>query len=138
MLAFTRYPELDFTWFVFKSDTSTDEWLATLGEYANQGLTKYELYDLRKARVDIEQFTTDDIHNIVDSAAASIHLRPPEGKTAMLAKEDVVFGLSRMYDILANMEESITWETRVFYSLSDAVKWLGKDVQKIVLGKRAS
>ncbi|MBW2366073.1 MAG: hypothetical protein JRF25_13765 [Deltaproteobacteria bacterium] len=101
-------------------------------------MTKYELYDLRKARVDIEQFTTDDIHNIVDSAAASIHLRPPEGKTAMLAKEDVVFGLSRMYDILANMEESITWETRVFYSLSDAVKWLGKDVQKIVLGKRAS
>ncbi|MBW1815472.1 MAG: hypothetical protein JRJ39_18135 [Deltaproteobacteria bacterium] len=133
MLAFTRYPELDFTWFVLKSDTSADEWLATLGEYANQGLTKYELYDLRKARVDIEQFTTDDIHNIVD-----IQLRPPESKTAMLAKEDVVFGLSRMYDILANMEESITWETRVFYSLSDAVKWLGKDVQKIVLGKRAS
>jgi len=26
MLAFTRYPELDFTWFVLKSDTSADEW----------------------------------------------------------------------------------------------------------------
>jgi len=138
MLVFTRYPELEFTWFVLNSDTPIDEWLTTMEKYANQGLTKYELYDLRKARIDVEQFTSDDIHAIVDAAGSSTHLRPPEGKTAMLVNEEVVFGLNRMYDILANMEESITWETRVFYSLSDAVEWLGKDVEKIVLEKQAS
>ena len=58
MLVFTRYPELEFTWFVLNSDTPIDEWLATMEEYANQGLTKYELYDLRKARIDVEQFTS--------------------------------------------------------------------------------
>jgi len=138
MIVFTRYPELEFTWFTLESNTPIDEWLATMGEYATQGLTKYELYDLRKARIDVEQFTSGDIHTIVDAAGSSSNLRAPGGKTALLVKEEVVFGLSRMYDILANMEKSITWETRVFYSLSDAVAWLGDDIKKIVLEKQAS
>jgi len=138
VLVFTRYPDQDFTWFTLKGAINTDEWISTIEEYAAQGLTKYELFDLLKVEMDMELPTSDDIRRIFDSARSGAHLRPPGGKTAMLANEEVIFGLSRMYDILATTEESITWETGVFHSLSEAVEWLGDDIKKIVLGKKAS
>ena len=135
MLVFTRYPDQNFTWFTLKSIVTVDEWINTLNDYGNQGLTKYELYDLQNAPIDAEQFTSEDINKIVSLASINSHLRPPNGKSAIVAKENVVFGLSRMFSLLSEMEASITWETNVFDSLAEAVAWLGKDVEKIILGK---
>jgi len=110
MIVFTRYPELEFTWFTLESNTPSDEWLATMGEYATQGLTKYELYDLRKARIDVEQFTSGDIHTIVDAAGSSSNLRAPGGKTALLVKEEVVFGQFKSIPPIPLMKSSDVFE----------------------------
>jgi hypothetical protein len=135
MLVFTRYPDQDFTLFTLKGIFNTDEWLSAIQEYADQGLTKFELLDLRKVQLDIELPKNDDIRRILTLVCSGAQFRPPGGRTAIVTNNDVIFGMSRMYDILASMEESITWETVVFHSLSEAVKWLGKDIEKIVLEK---
>jgi hypothetical protein len=46
----------------------------------------------------------------------------PWGVTAIVAKEPAVFGLSRMYAILA---ESAGQQVGVFYDLAEAEEWLG-------------
>ena len=137
MLVFTRYPNQNFTWFKLKGITTIDEWIATLKEYARQGLTRYELYDYQDAPIDVEQFSVDDINRIIHVAGVHGHLRPADSKTALVANADVVFGLSRMYSSLAELENSINWETRVFSSLPEATTWLGKEVEKIVIENEA-
>ena len=121
MLDYTRYPDDDFTWFVVKGDTTIDEWLQTVQQYGREGMTRYELYDLR-ARV--TPFTTDEIEQILSQSMQDRLLRPSNGKTAIVVDESLKYGLVRMYDALAELEGLLA-DTRPFYDMAEAIQWLG-------------
>lgn len=46
----------------------------------------------------------------------------PGTKVAVVAPEDLAYGLARMYGTLA---DAVSWEFSVFRSMKDARKWLG-------------
>ena len=52
--------------------------------------------------------------------------RRPSGKTALVTKSDLDFGLGRMSESYAQ-QENLPWEIRVFASMSEAKKWLDED-----------
>lgn len=89
MLEYTRYPDDDFTWFVLKGDKTIEEWLQTVRRFVSEGMTRYELYDLR-ARV--TPFTTDEIEQIVHQTIQDVPLRPSNGKTAIVVDESLKYG----------------------------------------------
>ena len=62
--------------------------------------------------------TTDCIHEVV----ATIQEHPRFTKGAFVADDDLVFGMSRMYQML---REGSPVEHRVFRDLDEALAWLG-------------
>lgn len=43
MLAYTCYPDDDFTWLVLTGDTTIEAWFQTVQQCGRQGMTRYEL-----------------------------------------------------------------------------------------------
>lgn len=101
MLSFWRYPELDFSWFVSRGETSIAAWLQTVRQYGTEGMTRLELYDLRPQT---NLYSNKEITIILQQTLKDQSLRPPDGRTAILVDEAVKFGLSRMYEIQAEVE----------------------------------
>jgi hypothetical protein len=79
-----------------------------------------ELFDARNATTDI---TADDVRGLVDRArqwqAAGIVVGP----TAIVATTDVVYGMARMYAILA---EFLNAPVEVFRDVEPAMEWLDR------------
>jgi hypothetical protein len=78
-----------------------------------------ELFD---AAAVVATLTPDQIRTLAVRAQQEPPPPTPLGLIAIVAKEPVVFGLSRMYAILA---ESAGLQVGVFYSLAEAEEWLG-------------
>jgi hypothetical protein len=129
VLRYTRYPEFDFTWFVSEGHTPIGDWLETVRRYGMEGMTRFELYDLRGH---ITVFSPDDIGEILKQTIADIDLRPPGGKTAVVVNDVVQLGLTALYSAYAK-SYGITTETNEFSDVRDAAAWLGKDIAVLVL-----
>ena len=127
MLAYTRYLEADFTWFVLTGEITIEAWLQTVLRYGSEGMTRYELYDLRYRAT---PFSTEEIEQIVHQTIQYMPLRPPGAKTAIVVNETLKFGLVRMYETFAELE-GVATETRPFYDLAEAVQWLGDSIANI-------
>jgi hypothetical protein len=124
MLSYTRYPDLDFTYFVSEGETTIEEWLETVRRYGRDGMTTRELYDLRPQT---NIFTNDEVGMILQKTMRDQALRLPTGRTAVIVDKAIKFGLSRMYGIQAEIS-GVSSNTEVFYKLEDATEWLGDDV----------
>ncbi len=124
MLSYTRHPDLDFTCFVSEGQTTIEEWLDVVRKYGQDGMTTREVYDLRQQT---NIFTNDEIGMILQQTMKDQALRPPNGRTAVIVDKAIKFGLSRMYEILAEISD-VSSNTQVFYKLDDATAWLGDDV----------
>jgi hypothetical protein len=70
----------------------------------------------------VATITPDEVRKLVARAQQVPAAPAPWGLTAIVAKEPVVFGLSRMYATLA---ESAGPKVGVFYTLAEAEEWLG-------------
>jgi hypothetical protein len=124
MLTYTRYPDLDFTYFVSEGETNIEEWLETVLRYGRDGMTTREIYDLRQQT---NVYTNDEVGLILHQTKKDQALRPPNGKTAVVVDKAIKYGLSRMYALHAEVED-VPSTTEVFYQLDEAVDWLGGDV----------
>ena len=86
-------------------------------EQRNRDLTRSELIDARGATTDI---TSDQVRRLVRRAAdmlRSVDLGP----TAIVTTDDVVYGMARMYSILA---EGVGAAAEVFRDMESATRWL--------------
>ena len=128
MMTFTRYPEQDFTLFVSKGNTSIEEWLAVEKSSRSEGLTRLELYDLR---LHTNLFSNDEIEMILAESVIHHRHRPPDAKTAVLVSEAAQFGLSRMYELKAEVE-GIEFPTEIYYDLTEALDGLGDAVKDLL------
>lgn len=50
----------------------------------------------------------------------------PAGKTAIVAPDDLRFGMSRMAEAFAEIEK-LPWEMKAFRSMDEAINWLDSD-----------
>lgn len=66
------------------------------------------------------KITNLDVRSIAELSEKASKISPNR-IVALISRSDVGFGLSRMWEILA---EKTNWETRVFRSRGDAEKWL--------------
>ncbi len=86
-------------------------------EQRNRDLHRSELIDARGATTDI---TPDEVRRLVRRAAdmlRSVDLGP----TAIVTTDDVMYGMARMYSILA---EGVGAAAEVFRDMESATRWL--------------
>jgi len=111
-------PENDLTIFTVKGDLSADEILKYSSEYS----TKYVLWDATGGSV--RKIQTVDFRRIAVEMKKHSQNRAG-GKTALVGKFNIDFGLSRMYEAFAGIEEiPITYKT--FRNYDDALRWLNE------------
>jgi len=78
------------------------------------------LWDFSKGTHAIE-FSTSDIQNIVTMTAGHIKQRGARYRLALLATQDLFFGLSKMFEAYG---DEIPIEIHVFRSMEEALDWL--------------
>jgi hypothetical protein len=86
-------------------------------EERDRGLELPELFDARGATTNV---TTQQVRTLVYRAAATLG-RIPLGPTAIVATDDLVFGMARMYAILT---EDAGARVEVFRDVESANRWL--------------
>ena len=108
------------TTFVATGELKTGELLEAINDFYHAGVTLDVLWDL----------TDVDLKNITSEAIREFTKTPPEGealrrggKTALVVSSTSAFGLSRMYQLQKEIVEH-AFETMVFKSMEDALKWL--------------
>jgi hypothetical protein len=87
--------------------------------------TKNILWDLRSASVN--EIGYEEAQELAFFATSSDH-RKEIGRTAIVASEDVVFGVSRMFGAFIN-DNAVTFE--VFRDFDEAYKWVAADDDRI-------
>ena len=112
---------LDLTCQLVEGRINLDEIIETLIKFYESDPTKNVLWDYRDAVLD--NFSVDDIHIIVDRIEPYAESRTG-GKTAVVAPNDLAFGLSRAFEMIG---DRLPFEIEVFRTLSDAIKWLSKN-----------
>jgi hypothetical protein len=122
MTNITRIIELekDLTTFVVKGDLKAEEILRSFSEYYINNPTKNILVDDRKAS--ITNISSDDLKAIACGMKDCIQKRAG-GKTAIVSKLDVNFGLGRMYEAYAQ-HQNLPIIYRTFRDIEKAKKWL--------------
>jgi hypothetical protein len=86
-------------------------------EQRNRDLNRSELIDARGATTDI---TSEQIRRLVRRAADMLRV-VDLGPTAIVTTDDVVYGMARMYSILA---EGVGATAEVFRDMESATRWL--------------
>lgn len=81
---------------------------------------RYSLTDLT-AVTQVEEVSTSDIHMSVNLCKQSAKINP-DAIVAIVANKDILFGLSRMWEIL--MDGKTGWDIMVFKTRDTAETWI--------------
>jgi hypothetical protein len=127
MLTYKKCKEPDFTLFKGSANVPLVEWKDTLAEYASNGPTKYELYDLREMTNTLENHEVRFIATMSDFQKDT---RTKGSKTAVVVDHSLKEWAVRFYGILSEVAH-VNWSTKPFLNMNDAISWLGIDVSGI-------
>lgn len=112
--------ENDLTIFTISGSLNYKEIIAAIKEISPSEHTTNNLWDL--SRADFENVKEANMRKIIGVSKEIAPLRE-SGKTAIVTPTDLGYGLSRMYEILAEAKGSpISY--RAFRNLQDARNWL--------------
>jgi len=81
----------------------------------------YSIWDVRQA--DVSSFKANHIQRVAEFVSDNWG-KEGSKKTAIIADKDLLFGLSRMYEMIVGLKT--TSATMVFHNYDDAVTWLIK------------
>jgi len=110
----------DLTSFTVTGKVAAAEVKQVIEQFYAGEVTRLVLWDLTNA--DLGALHKADIEAIAHTPRTKSQQRN-QGKTALIASNDLAFGLSRMYESLTNLEH-MPFETRVFRTSTDAMNWL--------------
>jgi len=88
-------------------------------EQRNRDLDRPELFDARGATTDL---TADQVRRLAQRAADMLRI-VDLGPTAIVTTDDVVYGMARMYSVLA---EGAGAAAEVFRDMESATRWLDR------------
>ncbi len=110
----------DLTVFKVTGVLSFDEVLPVVKDFYDGDPTKHVLWDL----IDTTevQLTSEEVEAIANFSPRYEGKRA-SGKTAFVAQKDILFGLSRMFEIQSSIRES-PFPIMVFRSIDEAHQWL--------------
>jgi len=104
------------------------EFVDSFKGHLTQDKTKFAKY--RFSFTDLTAITETDLSNesidIIVQLCIDASKANPDPFVAIAADSDLLYGLSRMYEILGSR---IDWETKVFRSRKDAVEWIKEKVR---------
>ncbi len=101
-------------------DFTFDEVMALVKMFYDQP-TKNALMDLTAASE--PNFSADEIRQIANHKLRIENPDRIDGKTAIVAPEDLVYGLGRMFQSLSEMNK-VPFEVRIFRTMAEAEDWL--------------
>ncbi|HOF41199.1 MAG TPA: hypothetical protein PLD73_14100 [Candidatus Hydrogenedentes bacterium] len=114
--------ERDFTLFTGSGVLTVEDLLAVFDAYSAAGPTRLELYDF--LQVTQTRLTGEDIRRISMIGVTKSSERIPGSKTVLVAASPDVYGLSRMYQLLGEVE-GVVWDVEVHRTLQDGYAALG-------------
>lgn len=94
-----------------------------LEDFYENDVTQNILWDYIDA--DVSKITEKCMMQIIEIAKSYAHLRK-KGRTAIVGRTDLTFGLSRMYEILSEVNEH-SIQHRAFRNIDEATAWLKTD-----------
>lgn len=97
-----------------------EEIIHAMEDYFKNDVTPYLLWDFTDA--DLSKITEKNMRQIIALAKSNAHLRK-NGKTAIVAPRDLTFGLSRMYEMLSELNKHPI-QHYVFKDINGAIAWL--------------
>ena len=100
---------------------SLNEVIDALEEFYSSNTTKLVAWDLTSTSA--AQLNTADIEQIAKFVRSNSHVRAG-GRTAIIAPNDLEFGIGRMLDVLSEIHD-VQLAVATFRKFSDAAKWLG-------------
>ncbi len=112
----------DLTVFTVKGILIFDEAVLVVKDLFSGDPTLHRLWDLLKV-TDVK-IASEQVEEI---AALPLHYRGKgdQGKTAIVANETLVFGLSRMLETQAELK-GLPYQIKVFHNADEAYQWLGE------------
>ena len=113
--------EKELTTFVAKGRLSADEIIKKVEEFYTRNPTKLVLWALEEAVT--SGISGEEIEKII-LTAKKFSARRKEGKTAIVGPKEIDYGLGRMYQAYAGIE-NLPYEYRIFKELEEAKDWLG-------------
>ena len=114
--------ERELTVFTVEGVVRADDVATAVETFYRNSVTLNVLWDLSGA--DVSRIEGSDIEKIVHMSVPHGETRVG-GKTAVVATEDLTFGLSRVYEMLKEIEQ-LPFQTSVFRSLDEANAWLSE------------
>lgn len=119
----TRFePDTGIAHYVATGELTLAEVLAALGEVYSDPAYKSPSRSLWEMKDAHPKLDGDDVLSVVNFVRT--HRPSGEGRAAIVAERDLAFGLSRMYELLADDQRVAT---RVFREVERARQWLLED-----------
>jgi hypothetical protein len=112
--------ERNLTTFTVAGQTTAEEQIRALDEFYSSEPTLHTIWDFRQ--ITGQRISTEDLKRIIGRERQQTSLRAG-GKTALVTKTDLDFGLGRMADTFAELEK-LPYEIRTFRSIDKAIEWL--------------
>jgi len=105
-----------------------DELVNVLREFYAGNPTKHVVWDLSAAS--LAQIKFEDLEHVAEFVMQYLSSRAG-GKTAIVAPDDLGFGLGRIVDSLAESKDAPI-ATHTFRNISDAAKWIGVEALPVI------
>jgi hypothetical protein len=112
--------ESDITIHTVSGPTTSHELLDAIRAFYDGKPTRLSLWDMSEAS--LAETTTEDIKAVIQGGLPLIRGREG-GKTAIVAPEDLAYGLARMYQAFTELE-AVPFAHMVFRSKQEALDWL--------------
>ena len=112
--------EKNLTVFTLSGELNFHDFKSTLDHYRKIGPTSLELYNT--SSLSGKRLSSDELNMLTNYLSQYTNVRPPGSKTAIVASDDLDYGLSRMISTLT--EGRTVYNIQAFRSMDEANEWL--------------
>jgi hypothetical protein len=117
-----QFKDLDLTIHEATDPIDVNDIIAELENFYQDRVTTYLIWELKSGRS--SSLSGNDIEEIINISKKYGSLRR-NGKSAVVTKNDLFYGLSRVFENYAEMEPDLSIKVRVFKNIEDAMAWFG-------------
>jgi|WetSurSiteA1Bulk_404760.scaffolds.fasta_scaffold59407_2 hypothetical protein len=115
-------PDKYLSTYFFAGEVTVEQIISAQAEFYSKEPMLFLLVDFTQA--DLSVLTSKDLRTILSGAEKNGHVRKG-GKTAVVASGNLAFGMARMYEIMAEIQD-LPFFVRAFRTQDEALMWLSR------------